>query len=86
MEGRRAAGRRQRVAGWVHSLPCFLAASVQTTCFAMSSTSPEVKGDDFYPPVKGTVRQIALMVVRLSRQGHARTSAARLEAAVHSPS
>lgn len=84
MEGRRAAGRR--VAGWVHSLPCFPTALVQVACFATSPTSPEVKGDNFYPPLRGTVRQMALMVVRLSKQGRARTSAARLEAAVHSSS
>jgi len=55
-----------------------------TACFAMSPISPELKVDDFYPPLNGDVRQMALMVVNLSNQGHARNSAARLEAAVHS--
>lgn len=51
--GRRAVGHRRWVAGWVHSLPCFLAPSVQTTCFAMSPTSPEVKRGRFLPTSQG---------------------------------
>lgn len=85
-ERRRAAGHRQGAASRAYPLPSFLVALVQTTCFAMSPPYPEVKRDNFYPPFRETVSQTALSVMRLSKQSHARTSAARLEAAVHSPS
>lgn len=85
-EGRRAAGHRPGAASCAYSLPSFLVALVQTTCFAMNPPYPEVKRDDFYSPFRETVSQMALSVMRLSKQSHAKTSADRLEAAAHSPS
>lgn len=62
-EGRRSQAVSCRL---VHSLLCFLEASVQITCFAMSFTSPEIKGTIFTHLSKPfALRQMALILVSL---------------------